>query len=286
MEICARVYRPRESPLFRLVEQHIEEFLHAYPARFAKAHGPLRSVVERVLRAFLTCGLVEHGFARLWCGTCRTSVLVPFSCRGRSFCPSCEKKKQLLWAEWLREKLLAPVPHRRVVLTMPRLLRPLFRRKRELLGELSQAGAEAVAQATRAGLGEDVRPGIVVSIATAGDLLQWHPHLHILSTDGGFSPDGSFRQMQAWDGAEIMRLFREGLLARLVLRHAISEELPRSTRSLGRHQSLLSAGRGTTPEPSDGWWEGWTHQLWIRGPPRSSRGTSGYPLSYSDTRAS
>ena len=57
MEICARVYRPRrarESPLFRLVEQHLEEFLHVYPARFAKAQGPLRSVVERVLGAFLT----------------------------------------------------------------------------------------------------------------------------------------------------------------------------------------------------------------------------------------
>ena len=136
-------------------------------------------------------GLVEHGFARPWCGTCRISVLVPFSRRGRSFCPSCEKKKQLLWAEWLREKLLAPVPHRHVVLTMPRLLRPLFRRRRELLGELSQAGAEAVAQATRARLGEDVRPGIVVSIASAGDLLQWHPHLHIITTDGGFSSDGN-----------------------------------------------------------------------------------------------
>ena len=79
MEICTRVYRPRrpkESRLYRLVEQHIEEFLRVYPERFAKAHGPLRSVVERVLRGFLTCGLVEHAFARLWCGTCRTSVLL------------------------------------------------------------------------------------------------------------------------------------------------------------------------------------------------------------------
>ena len=83
-----------------------------YQERFAKAHGPLRSVVERVLRGFMRCGLVEHGFARLWCGTCRTSVLCPFSCRGRSFCPSCEKKKQLLWAEWLQKKVLEPVPHR------------------------------------------------------------------------------------------------------------------------------------------------------------------------------
>jgi len=107
------VYRPRrarESPLFRLVEQHLEEFLRVYPERFAKQHGPLRPVVERVLRGFLMCGLVEHGFARLWCGTCRTSVLCPFSCRGRSFCPSCEKKKQLVWAEWLQKEVLEPVP--------------------------------------------------------------------------------------------------------------------------------------------------------------------------------
>ena len=99
MEICTRVYRPRrprESPLFRLVEQHIEEFLRAYPERFAKQHGPLRPVVERVLRAFLECGDVAHGFARAWCETCRLSYLIPYSCRGRSFCPSCEKKRSIL----------------------------------------------------------------------------------------------------------------------------------------------------------------------------------------------
>jgi hypothetical protein len=56
VEICARVYRSRqarESPLFRLVEQHLEEFLRVYPERFAKQHGPLRPVVERVLRTDL-----------------------------------------------------------------------------------------------------------------------------------------------------------------------------------------------------------------------------------------
>jgi len=99
VEITCRVYRPRrprESPLFRLVEQHLEELLRVWPTRFHRQHGPLRPVVERVLREFLKCGLLEHGFARLWCSQCRRSVLVGFSCRGRSFCPSCEKKKQLL----------------------------------------------------------------------------------------------------------------------------------------------------------------------------------------------
>ena len=184
MEICARVYRPRrarESPLFRLVKQHLEEFLRVYPSRFAKAHGPLRAVVERVLRGFLKCGLAEHGFARAECQTCRASYLVPFSCRGRNFCPSCEKKKQLLWAEWLHKEVLEPVPHRHVVLTMPRLLRGIFRKRRELLLDLSQCGAEALAEYMRRQVGADARPGIVVSIASAGDLLQWHPRSECLA---------------------------------------------------------------------------------------------------------
>jgi hypothetical protein len=42
VEISCRIYkprRPRESPLYRLVEQHLEELLRAWPARFARQHG-------------------------------------------------------------------------------------------------------------------------------------------------------------------------------------------------------------------------------------------------------
>jgi Putative transposase/Transposase zinc-binding domain len=153
-------------------------------------------------------------------------VLVAFSCRGRSFCPSCEKKKQLLWAEWLREEVLLGVAHRHVVLTIPRLLRPLFRRRRELLGELARAGAEAVKELVRQASGDcDARPGIVVSIATAGDLLQWHPHLHLITTDGGRSPDGSWHTPAQWDAERLMQLFRERLLGSLLDKRAISQEL-------------------------------------------------------------
>ena len=57
------------------------------------------------MRAFLKCGLVEHGFARLWCGECRKRACFWHSPAGAAAsCPSCEKKKQLLWAEWLREE--------------------------------------------------------------------------------------------------------------------------------------------------------------------------------------
>ena len=110
---------------------------------------------------------------------------------------------------------------------MPRLLRGIFRKRRELLLDLSQCAAEAVAEYTRRQVGADTRPGIVVSIATSGDLVQWHPHGHLILTDSGFSDDGTFHPLPAWDGEAVMKLFRERLLARLIERHAISEDLAR-----------------------------------------------------------
>jgi hypothetical protein len=252
VEITCRVYkprRPRESPLFRLVDQHLEELLRVWPHRFARTHGPLRPVVERVLREFLACGLAERGFARAWCSTCRKSYLIPYSCRGRSFCPSCEKKRSLLWAEWLRQEVLEPVPHRHVVVTIPRLLRPLFRRRRELLRDLARCASDALGAYIEGRLGEDLRPGIVVSIATAGDLAQWHPHLHVLASDGGFSTEGTFYPLEQWDGEAIMTLFREALLERLVAEHAISGEL--QAKLLTWRHPGFSAHAGEPIPPND-----------------------------------
>jgi hypothetical protein len=76
-------------------------------------------------------------------------------------------------------------------------------------------------------VGSGTRPGIVVSIATAGDLMQWHPHGHLLVTDGAFADAGRFRLVEAWDADAVMKLFRQRLLARLIERHAISEDVAR-----------------------------------------------------------
>jgi hypothetical protein len=65
-----------------------------------------------------------------------------------------------------------------------------------------------------------------------------------LSTDGEFSPDGSFHRVETWDAAEVMRLFRGRLLARLVDRHAISEELVRVRRLLAWRHPGFSAHMG------------------------------------------
>ena len=65
----------------------------------------------------------------------------------------------------------------------------------------------------------------MVSVATAGDLLQWHPHLHLITTDAGRTKDGSWHPVPEWDGLRLMTLFRERLLAKLVEKRAVSKEL-------------------------------------------------------------
>jgi hypothetical protein len=106
-----------------------------------------------------------------------------------------------------------------------------------------------VSELVRRGLGDEVRPGLVVSIATAGDLVQWHPHAHMLTTDGAKTPHGTWQTLPEWDATLLMSLFRQRLLARLVLAHAISPELVKKLLTW-RHPGF-SAHVGETIAPTD-----------------------------------
>jgi hypothetical protein len=77
-----------------------------------------------------------------------------------------------LWAEWPRDEVLEQVPHRHVVVTIPRFLRRAFLKRRNLMHDLSQSASEALSDHVWRAIGEGARPGVVVSIATSGDLLQ------------------------------------------------------------------------------------------------------------------
>jgi hypothetical protein len=39
------------------------------------------------------------------------------------FCPSCHQKRVLRFGAWVAEEVLAPVPHRQYVFTVPKMLR-------------------------------------------------------------------------------------------------------------------------------------------------------------------
>ena len=118
-----------------------------------------------------------------------------------------------IWTQWLDTTLLAPVPHRQVVLTIPKRLRAYCRSRRRLLGEIARVAAPSVTAAIRTLTRErDLAVGIVACLQTHGSRANWHPHLHRLVTDGGFRPDGTFVAWPAHDTARLTEAFRRAVL--------------------------------------------------------------------------
>ncbi len=136
--------KPRDSPLWQIVDRYFAEFLQVYDDRFAATYGPLWTSVRDALEAFRKCGILDWGFARVRCSGCRNEYMLAFSCKRRCLCPSCHKKRQIEFGEFVAEQILESVPHRHVVLSLPRRLRPYFRRPRRRLAKLARAAYETL----------------------------------------------------------------------------------------------------------------------------------------------
>ena len=226
------VYRPRHperTPFCQLFERHFDRYLGAYKERFEPRYGYLRPVVARTVSAFLECGRLQNGFARIRCPQCRGEHLLAFSCQTRNFCPSCQAKRAALVAEKLMAEILAPVPHRHLIFTIPKVLRGLFLRERRLLSILTRSAYDAVRITWATGF-EDrhARPGMVISIQTFGSYANWHPHLHALVTNGVLTRDGEFLDLPHWTPQVVEELFRRLVLKRLVQAERLSEEFQAS----------------------------------------------------------
>ena len=69
---------------------------------------PLPRFVVRELRAYLRCRVLAHGFHRFRCPACGRSLLVGFSCGGRTVCPSCSGRRMAQTAANLVDHVLQP----------------------------------------------------------------------------------------------------------------------------------------------------------------------------------
>jgi hypothetical protein len=97
----------------------------------------------------------------------------------------------LIYGEWVEEEVLAPVPHRQYVFTVPKLLRGAFH-QRHRVGELCRIVGRLLTDAYREA-DPDGQPGFILFVQTFGDLIAFHPHIHALVTDGVFHANGVFR---------------------------------------------------------------------------------------------
>jgi hypothetical protein len=78
--------RPETTALYEVVRDNLDTLFGAVDDGALAFRIPRHAREE--LLAYLDCGLLCRGFARLKCRGCSETRLVAFSCKGRGFCPS------------------------------------------------------------------------------------------------------------------------------------------------------------------------------------------------------
>jgi hypothetical protein len=172
-----RVDKATFKQIFR---DHWETFQQRYP-RYQQAE------VCDVVVKMLGCGDPASGYITYLCEHCLEEKHVAFSCKS-CFCLSCCKVYIAQWVAHISQALYEGVAYRHVVLTVPEALRPYFYRHRPLLADLMQCGGALLRDALTWVQKQRLAAGAVVVLETAGRSSRWNPHLHILLTSGGVTP--------------------------------------------------------------------------------------------------
>jgi len=68
------------------------------------------------------------------------------------------------------------------------------------------------------------QPGLVVCVHTYGNAAKYHPHLHVMSTDGAFSPEGVFHALPTMSLAPMEELFRHRVFKMLMKKGLLNAE--------------------------------------------------------------
>ena len=218
--------RPQNSPYYQCVEDHFEAFEGIYEDRFEQRYGFFRPYIKEVIYRYLDCGMLHNGFARVRCGECGHEYLLAFSCKRRHFCSSCHQKRVVEFGQWLCENVIKAVPHRHMVMSIPKILRRYFLYDRKLLSELSRCGWESL-KAYFSFVSRDSKavPGAAVAIQTFGDFLGFNPHLHVLISDGCFHKSGMLTVSPGIDCRILGRLFRHYVLKMLFEKGKITKDM-------------------------------------------------------------
>jgi hypothetical protein len=211
---------PEASPLYQIVFHSRDDLQFQWESRFQHHYGCLRDEVLKTFDEYLNCGILAHGAARVYCDGCKHSLLIAFSCKRRGVCPSCGAKRAVKFAEHIHSEVIEDVPHRHTVFTIPKRLRVFFKYDRKLNTILFRAAWGALSEV----LGINEREiAAIFTVQTAGEALNFHPHLHGILADGYWKSD-VFTRFSEVDLKAIEDAFAETILSQLHKQELISDE--------------------------------------------------------------
>jgi len=168
---------------------HWDEFTHAHP-RYQTSY------YDELVAKMLACGNPEKiGYIEYRCLQCgQGKHLVSMSCKS-SLCLRCAKVYVDNWVSQVSQVLHEGVIYRHIILTVPAMFRTSFYQNASLLlSELMRCGVQCMDDFYSEVRGKRLRGGSIEVIHTHGRNGQYHPHVHLLATSGGYDD-----QAESWE---------------------------------------------------------------------------------------
>jgi len=181
----ANKYKPR-NPQATLLYKAIQSAFNTFSA--LTEHEPLPHHINQEFAAYIRCGILAHGFVRLKCTDCEKSFAVPFSCKGRGFCPSCMGRRMNEMALHLTEDVFPKVPLRQFVLSLPKQLRYLLAYNPKLTTLVLRVFVKKISswykRRSHRHPFSDYQTGAITFVQRFGSSLNMNLHFHTLFLDG------------------------------------------------------------------------------------------------------
>jgi Putative transposase/Transposase zinc-binding domain len=195
---------------------------------FYKKYGDkLRIAIVISITKLLSCKNIIRGYHEYHCSNPKCSHVkrVLHTCKSKA-CSSCGIKATKLWIE-KQNNILPKTAYQHITFTMPRELWDFFWLNRFLFNKVSLIAADCIKSIANK---KNVIPGIFTALHTFGRDLKRNVHIHLSTTLGGISKNGSqwkklfFHQptlRNTWRYA-IIKLFRQ---SELMIPQAIRKQL-------------------------------------------------------------
>ena len=241
---CVRraLYRPRH-PESTALRQILVHSLHKTRAELDAAEVYLPGFVWRELESVIDCGVLDRGFVRVVCGSCKHERVVGFSCKGRGACSSCVGRKMAELAFHLDDHVVPLVPIRQFVLTLPIQLRFLVARDPKLLLAVRAVFLRAVSgfyckAARTLVMRKALRTAGLCVTQRFGSAINLNPHFHSIFVDGAYRDDDAGGSPVFVATPAIEKKSADLLLARIVAQ----------VLKLLRRRGIISADEWLSPE--------------------------------------
>src|SRR5438309_3675508 len=170
----------------QIFAEHWDEFQRAHP-RYQTSY------YDGLVAKMLACGNPDKmGYVAYRCLQCGQGThRVAMSCQS-SLCLRCAKVHVDTWVSQVSTMLHEGVIYRHIILTVPAMFRTTFYQNAAVvLSAFMRCGAQCLDDFYSTVRGKALRGGYITVLHTHGRNGQYHPHLHVLATSGGYDAQGA-----------------------------------------------------------------------------------------------